>query len=107
KFGVFAQNRWAPIGASVRTEPNVLAAKIEPGFAGNEIVAVNGWVHGQPFPNPTEPWNSDVWFHLANRTGWVAYAAVRAVPTDPDPTLRADGGIPAPTTPECEGTYKK
>ena len=26
-FGVYAQNRWAPLGTAVREEPNVLSAK--------------------------------------------------------------------------------
>lgn len=107
KYGVFAQNRWTPIGAAVRKQPDVLAAKLEPGFAGNEVVAVDGWIHGKPaYPKNSYPWNSDIWFHLANRKGWVTFAAVRGEPTEPDPTLRADGGQPAPTPPECEGTYQ-
>lgn len=108
-FGVYAQNRWAPVGAAVREEPDVLSAKLSPSFAPNEVIAVDGWVStGEPvYPTNPEPWNSDIWYHLANRDGWVSFAGVRAAPTEPDQTLRSpDGGQPAPTTPECEGTYQ-
>lgn len=107
-FGIYAQNRWTPIGTSVREEPNVLSMKIEPGFAGNEVIAVDGWVHAKaPYPDNSSPWDSDVWFHLANREGWIGFAAVRGAATEPDPTLRAEGGKLAPTPPECEATYKQ
>lgn len=107
-FRVYAQNRYAPLGAAVRAEPDVLSEKLEPSFAGNEVIAVDGWVEtGEPaYPTNPAPWNSDVWFHLANRRGWVNFAAVRAEPTTPDPTgLARDGGAPASTAPDCRGEY--
>ncbi len=109
RFGVYAQNRWAPLGTAVREEPDVLAEKLEPGFAPNEVIAVEGWIEtGEPvYPTNTPPWNSDVWFHLANRDGWVSFAGVRGEPTAPDMTgLSEDGGQPAPTTAECKGIYE-
>ena len=107
KFAVYAQNRWAPYGTAVRTQPDVLAPKEDKSFAPNEVIAVDGWVHtSQPaYPTNTPPWNSDVWFHVANFDGWVSFAGVRAEPTAQDPTGRADGGPAAPTTQDCEGTY--
>jgi hypothetical protein len=107
KFGVYAQNRWVPLGAAERKTPDVLAAKIG-GFAGNEMVAVNGWTHTDTpaYPTNSPPWNSNVWFHLANSNGWVSFAGVRGEPITPDPTGLNEGGRPAPTTPECEGKYK-
>lgn len=78
-FRVYAQNRYAPLGAAVRAEPDVLSEKLEPSFAGNEVIAVDGWVN---------------------------FAAVRAEPTTPDPTgLARDGGAPASTAPDCRGEY--
>ena len=103
-YQVYAQNRWAPYGTAVRTEPNVLARQIS-AFDGNHSIAVNGWVHSSvPYPTNTPPWNSDVWFHLADGTGWVSFSGVRATPTAQDPTGYADGGTPAPTPATCQGS---
>lgn len=106
-FRVYAQNRWAPLGTVLRQRPNVLAQKIG-SFAGNEVIAVNGWIHaGTPaYPTNQPPWNSDIWFHTANTPqGWVDFAAVREYPIEPNPTGLANGGTPAVTPPNCEGTY--
>jgi hypothetical protein len=108
-FRVYAQNRWEPLGTAVREEPDVLSKKIDPGFAPNEVIAVDGWIEtGEPvYPTNTPPWDSDIWFHLANREGWVSFAGVRGTTTSPDPGgMSGEGGQPAPTTPECEGTYQ-
>lgn len=106
-FEVFAQNRWPPVGATVRASPSVLA----PGTysaVGNQVLSVNGWVHGQAaYPINEPPWNSDVWFHLADGSGWVSFAGVRAAPTSLDPTgTSPNGGNPAPTASNCEGEVK-
>jgi hypothetical protein len=102
-FQVFAQNRWAPLGAAIRAQPNVLSTQLG-GYPGNMSIAVNGWVYGGvAYPTNTPPWNSNVWFHLADGAGWVSFAGVRATPTSPDPTGRANGGDPAPTSSACEG----
>ncbi len=107
KFGVVAQNRWAPVGAAVKSKPNVLAQKLAPGFAGNEIIAVDGWAHTTPaYPRNQAPYNSNIWFHLANQEGWVAFAAVRGEATLPDPTGHAYGGHAAPTPANCQEVYK-
>jgi hypothetical protein len=103
-FQLYAQNRWAPFGAAVRESPSPAARQVA-GIPGNGIVYVDGWIHGPvAYPLDSAPWNSDAWFHLADGTGWVSFAGTRAVPTDQDPTGRADGGIPAPTPPDCEGS---
>jgi hypothetical protein len=103
KFQVFAQNRWAPLGAAIRAQPNVLSPLVSTD-PGNMSIAVNGWVYGRaPYPTNTPPWNSNVWFHLADGAGWVSFAGVRATPTSPDPTGRASGGDPASTSSACEG----
>lgn len=105
-FAVYAQNRWDPLGASERSEPDVLAQKIG-SFAGNEVIAVDGWVKtGTPvYPTNTPPWDSDIWFHTVHEDGWVSFPGVRGEPTLPDPSAAADGGRPAPTAAECEMAY--
>jgi hypothetical protein len=105
-FQVFAQNRWAPLGAAVRAQPNVLS-RLVTGYQGNMSIAVNGWVYGGvAYPTNTPPWNSNVWFHLADDAGWVSFAGVRATPTSPDPTGHASGGDPAATSATCEGAVQ-
>lgn len=107
QYGVYAQNRWEPLGTAVRSQPDVLSAKLVPSFAPNEVIAVNGWYDaGEPvYPTNPPPWDSSVWFRLVNRDGWVSFPGVRAEPTKPDPTLMSEeGGAPAPTPPECEIT---
>jgi len=104
RFQIFAQNRWEPYGTAVRTEPDVNSKKIN-GFPGNYSISVNGWVHSTvAYKTNTAPWNSDVWFHLADGSGWVSFGGVRGTPTAHDPTGLADGGAPPPTTPECQGS---
>lgn len=106
KYGVYAQNRWAPLGTAIRVQPNVLSPQIG-SFEGDTVIAVNGWIHTdkEVYPTNTPPWNSNIWFHLANQNGWVSFAGVRGAPTAPDPTGLANGGEPAPTPQDCEGTY--
>lgn len=101
---MYAQNRWQPYGTRRLVAPDPLARQAG-GFAPNQIIAVDGWVHAAiTYPNNSSPWNSDVWYHLADKSGWVAFAAVRAVPTTQDPTgLSHSGGTPAPAPPACEG----
>lgn len=102
-FRVYAQNRWRAYGARKLRAPDPLATKVG-SFAANEIIAVDGWVHAAiAYPNNRPPWNSDVWYHVADGSGWVSFAGVRALPTDQDPTGRADGGVPAPVPSDCEG----
>lgn len=104
-FRVYAQNRWDPLGTAVREEPNVLASKLDPSFAPNEVIAVDGWLDtGEPvYPTNPAPWNSGIWFRLANREGWISFAGVRGEPTTPDPTgLSDDGGLPALPPKDCE-----
>jgi hypothetical protein len=103
KFQVFAQNRWAPLGTAIRAQPNVLSTQVG-SYPGNMSIAVNGWVYGRAaYPTNTPPWNSNVWFHLADGAGWVSFGGVRATPTSPDPTGIANGGNPAPASTTCEG----
>lgn len=105
-FQVFAQNRWAPLGAARRAQPNVLSRQLG-GYPGNMSLTVNGWVYGGvAYPSNTAPWNNNVWFHLADGSGWVSFAGVRATPTSPDPTGHANGGDPAPTSLACQGAVQ-
>jgi len=68
---------------------------------------VNGWVHGRVgYATNEPPFDSDVWFHLADGAGWVSFAGVRMNPTTFDPTGTADGGPPAATSPSCEGAIQ-
>jgi hypothetical protein len=105
-YQVFAQNRWAPLGTAIREQPNVLSTQVG-GYQGNMSIAVNGWVYGRAaYPTNTPPWNSNIWFHLADGAGWVSFPGVRATPTSPDPTGLANGGDPAPTPAACEGAVE-
>lgn len=107
-FTVYAQNRWEPFGASGRATPAPTGTKVR-SFSSNELVAVDGWVRTRaPYLANKPPFNSDVWFHLADDSGWVAFAAVRADPTVPDPTggFSDDGGRPAPMAAECSGSVQ-
>jgi hypothetical protein len=106
-FQVFAQNRWQPYGAAVREQPNVLSTQTT-SFPGNMSISVNGWVHSRPaYPTNTAPWNNDVWYHLTDGAGWVAFAGVRATPVRRDPTgLSKNGGTPAPISASCEGAVQ-
>jgi len=102
-YEVYAQNRWQPYGASLRPAPNPLSPKIG-SYGPNEVIAVNGWVHGVvAYPTNPPPFNSDLWFHVADGSGWVSFAGVRAVPTPQDPTGQATGGPPAPVPGVCAG----
>jgi hypothetical protein len=106
KFQVFAQNRWAPLGTAIREQPNVLSTQVG-SFPGNMSISVNGWVYGRAaYPTNTPPWNSSIWFHLSDGAGWVSFGGVRATPTSPDPTGRANGGPPAPTSPKCQAAVQ-
>jgi hypothetical protein len=106
-FQVFAQNRWDPIGTIVRAQPNVNSKRVG-GYGPNESITVNGWVHSRPaYPTNTAPWNSDIWFHVADDSGWVSFPGVRATPVAHDPTgLDPNGGTPAATSASCEGSVQ-
>jgi len=106
-FQVFAQNRWQPYGARQLAGPNLQSRVIGP-IAPNKTIYVNGWVHGAvAYPLNSPPWNSDIYFHLADNSGWVTFAGIRAVPTDQDPTGHSpDGGVPAATLGACQGAIQ-
>ncbi|WP_416902064.1 hypothetical protein [Micromonospora echinospora] len=106
-YRVYSQNRWPPLGTAIRVEPAAESAQIGK-FAGNDSIMVDGWLHGAvAHPTNPEPWNSDVWFHLTDSKGWVSFAGVRGVPTEPDLTLHSDdGGQPAPLLAPCEGEMR-
>jgi hypothetical protein len=106
-FTVFAQNRWDPRGAALRVEPSRDAQQIG-NFDPNQLVVVNGWVRTRAaYPSNSPPFNNDIWFHVADGSGWVAFGAVRADPTTYDPTgFDPDGGRPAPIEPTCSGSYR-
>jgi len=102
RFRVYAQNRWQPYGTKKMNAPDPLSTQIG-GFSPNQTIAVDGWVHGRvAYPNNQPPWNSDVWFHVADG-GWVSFAGVRALATSNDPTGLAGGGPEAAAPPSCEG----
>ncbi|WP_298800180.1 hypothetical protein [uncultured Pseudonocardia sp.] len=99
---MFAQDRWDPLGATIRAAPRMTAEPIGT-VAGNYTMFSDGFVHSEvAYPLNTAPWNNDVWFHVASG-GWVSFSGVRAVPTVHDPTGLADGGLPVPTLDSCLG----
>lgn len=106
-FSVYAQNRWNPAGATLRAGPTRNGRPIG-NFDPNELVLINGWVRGDiAYPTNPTPFDSDVWFHVADDRGWVSYAAVRADPTTFDPTgLDPAGGRPVPLDPQCSGAIR-
>jgi len=106
-YRVVSQNRYNPPGARKLIAPDVLSQQVG-GFRENEIVVVDGWVHGSvAYPYNRPPFNNDIWFHLADDSGWVSFAAVRANPTALDPTgFDEDGGTPAVAPMECEGAIQ-
>ncbi|MBB5874614.1 hypothetical protein F4553_008048 [Allocatelliglobosispora scoriae] len=104
-FRVHAQNRWEPYGTRKLVAPDILARQVG-GYAPNQVIAVNGWVHGSvAYPFNPPPFNNDVWYHTADDTGWVSFAGVRNVPTEQDPSGHSpDGGAPVPVAAACEGS---
>ncbi len=79
-FRVYAQNRWRPVGTAIRISPNALSTQVG-SFPPNMVIAVNGWVHGRVgYATNEPPFDSDVWFHLADGAGWVSFAGVRMNP---------------------------
>lgn len=106
-FNLYAQNQFDPLGTKIWDAPSPTADSHR-GFSPNELIAVDGWVRTRsPYPPNSPPWDSDVWFHLANDAGWVTFAGVRADPTDPSAGNFAEGSSPAPTDPACAGTYRR
>ena len=103
-FTVYAQDRWRPRGTAVRMSPLPESKKID-AFSGNSLVTVDGWVRTKPaYPHNPEPFDNEYWFHLADDSGWVSFAGVRADSTPFDKTgLSQNGGRAAPLPPECSG----
>ena len=102
-----AQNRYEPYGAARRVAPYREAAQVG-NYDPNQLSPVDGWVRTRaPYPSNPAPFNSDIWFHVADDSGWLSFAGVRADTTTPDPTgLAEDGGRPAPAEPDCGGTVR-
>jgi hypothetical protein len=107
RFNLSAQNRYPPLGTRIAAEPLPDANKVG-GRAGNEIVTVDGWVRTRaPYPTNSAPWNSDIWFHLADQTGRVSFAGVRSAASSPDMNGHDPyGGEPAGLDRGCEGTVR-
>lgn len=104
RFVVYAQNRFDPLGAAVREQPTPLAKTLSPGFLGNEVIVVDGWIDsGAPaYPSNPAPWNSPVWLHVPDRQAYVSFPGVRSNITSPTDT---NAGQPVELRPECKGTY--
>jgi hypothetical protein len=106
-FELYAQNRWIPHGTAIRTAPSPTSREVG-SYSPNHLVDVNGWVYGVvTYPKNTPPFNSNVWYHLADNNGWVSFAGVRSQPAINDPTLRANGGPPAPVSSLCEERFNR
>jgi hypothetical protein len=102
-FELYAQNRWQPYGTAIRAAPSP-TSKETGAFSPNHLVAVNGWVYGVvAYPTNVPPFNNNIWYHLADNSGWVSFAGVRAVPTAEDPSGLASGGPSGPISAACQG----
>ena len=103
RFPVYAQGRWPPPGAAIRSEPTRAAPQTD-SVQPNVIISVDGWVRSDaPYPTNNPPWNENVWFRLTDRSGWVSFAGVRASPSHPgDTDGLAEGGWPVELLDECE-----
>lgn len=100
-FTVYAQNRWNPQGAVKRASPDHNSARVS-GYPGNAAISVNGWTYGStPFAGNPAPFNNNVWYRVADGSGWVSFPGVRATITSFAPDS-SDGGPPAPMTAECK-----
>lgn len=105
-FALHAQNQYLPYGAAGREQPSRTSRKVA-SFEPNEIISVDGWVIAQPgYPTNPEPLNSGAWYHLADDSGWVGFAAVRANPTSPDPDTHGVGSFYAPLDEDCRGSVR-
>lgn len=104
-FTLWAQRVWEPYGASRYSAPYSGATKVY-GFAPNETVTVDGWVSTESAPSgytDPAPYNGPIWYHLADNSGWVYIAGVRANPSTPD---QPDGGQPPVQASECAGSVR-
>ena len=107
RFDLYAQNQFDAYGTLIWTAPSPTADNY-PGLSANQIVVVDGWVKTRtPYPGNQTPFDSPVWYHLANGAGWVTFAGVRAVPTSPGPLGDHEpGSDPAPVDSSCAGVYR-
>lgn len=107
RYSVYAQNRYVPLGTAIRAEPRGEGTQVG-SSAGNKLLPVDGWVRtAAPYPHNGPPFDSNIWFHLADDSGWVSFAGVRGEPTTPAADPFDDiGGTPAPAPKECNGTFR-
>lgn len=107
-FNIYSQNQFAPFGTLRWSAPEPTAERA-PAFSENELITVDGYVKAQsPYAGAnTPPWDADVWFHLADDSGWVTFAGVRAAATVPDPEGGFGPGSDAVALdPGCQGSYR-
>jgi hypothetical protein len=106
-FNLHAQNQFDPVGTLIWDSPSPTSTSFR-GFSPNQLITVDGWVRTRsPYPTNSAPWDSDIWFHLANDAGWVTFAGVRSVPTGPGPNGNQEpGSDPAPVDSACAGTLR-
>ncbi len=101
-FTVYSQNAWDPLGTSKRASPDHTSTKVG-SYSGNSQIRVNGWTYGStPYPANPAPFNNNVWYRVADGSGWVSFPGVRGGPTTYDPTQNDNPGPPAPTPSECK-----
>lgn len=101
-FALYAQSEFEPRGARLWAAPSP-TAESRGSVPPNGLITVDGWVRARsPYPSNTPPWDSDVWFHLADDSAWVTFAGVRSDPTAPNANGSAEEGSSVPPTdPEC------
>ena len=102
-FIVYAQHRWPPDGAALRSGPSRASEQIG-GFLGNTPILITGYVKAEEpaYPNNPAPFQGREWLlHAAG--GYITSAAVRAAPIENfDPTgLEPDGGPPVVLPKAC------
>ena len=89
---IFAQNRFLPPGAELRSQPSLDRQKIIGSFAPNTEIHIDGWKHtGVIYPEFTKQhkdntkFENDIMLRLAGHSGWVAFQAVRSEITEQAP----------------------
>jgi hypothetical protein len=103
-FRAYAQNQWDPVGAEEHFRPT-MSSNVVKRYGPNTVIPVDGWVHGSAdFTVLGPPFNSDVWFHVGDGSGWIPAAGLRSAPTKKPALTSPNGGPAVQSTANCEGS---